>query len=121
MRYAHKHRSAGCQKHLTLSTLWQTYSYPIIVNSAKPIIYTTHLEVPLNIAQQRNIEDGSRNEQNKRPRKDQNRRNHREQQHGGDGRVIPVCRDVGSLEAVRVDEGVQDEGVDGLTGTVGEE
>lgn len=79
----------------------------------------THLQIPLNVTQQRHITNRRRDQQYHTPRKDQHRRDHRQQQQQGDQRVVPVRREVGRLEIVGVGEGVEGEGVDGLTGAVG--
>jgi hypothetical protein len=79
----------------------------------------THLEIALNVAQQRNITDSRNNQQEHADQPDQDRGDHGQQQEQGYDRIVPIGRKVMRLEIVRVGKRVEGESVDALTRSVG--
>lgn len=70
------------------------------------------LQVALDVAEQGHIADGSGNEQNQGANEDYNSKDHGEEQHGCNWRVVPVRRNVVRLKVVCVRERVEGQSVD---------
>lgn len=110
---------------LTLSTLWQTYSCLTRTSTHVSLVLdrlrtatVTHLEIALDVAQQRNITDSRNNQQEHADQPDQDGGDHGQQQEQGNDRIVPIGREVVRLEIVRVGKRVEGESVDALTRSV---